>query len=131
MLVTEALAPPSIIALASVELSGESQQGVVVVWRWMPSCFSSFSSTLTLVAIGVSPDDPAQAEGDSTGAIVGGLAGAKVGSCGLLVTSAPLAKPVKAPDGTATDPNDTCVGSIDGMAGGTGGTPDGFVAGAT
>ena len=73
----------------------------------------SFPSMLTLVVTGVSPDELVQVEGDSMGSFVGGFAGASAGSCGSLVASTLLVKPMKALDGTATDPNDTCVCSID------------------
>ena len=103
-----------------------------MAWRWMPLFFvTSSPSMLTLVAMGVSPDESVQVEGDSTGSIVGGFAGASVGPCGSLIASALLVKPMKALDGTATDLNDTHSGSIDGAAGGTGGMSDGFMAGVT
>lgn len=83
----------------------------------------------TLVAMGMSPDDLVQAEGDSMGSIGGGFAGASVGLSGSLITSALLVKPVKALDGAAMDPDDTCAGSIDRVVGGTNGMSDGLVAG--
>ena len=110
---TDASAPLSIVAVASVGLVGESQQGVVVEWKCVP--LFSFSSSpsplmLTLVATGASPDDPVQVEGDSMGSVAGGFVGAISVSSGLLVTSALLVKPVKALDGAAMDPKDTRVG---------------------
>ena len=96
--------------------------------------FSSLPSMLTLVVTGVSPDDPVQVEGDSTGSIVGGFAGASVGSYGSLVASALLVKPMKALDGTAIDPNGARARSIDGVAVGWAvgvidGTSDGLMVG--
>ena len=96
--------------------------------------FSSLPLVPTFVVTGVSPDDPVQVDGDSTGSIVGGFAGAGVGSCGSLIASAPLVKPMKALDGTVTDPDGTCARSIDGVAVGWAagvidGTLDGLIAG--
>ena len=86
-------------------------------WRHIPLfCFNSFlsSSMLRLVVLGASPDDPVQVEGDSSGVIAGCSAGTGCVSSGSLVTSALLAKPMKALDGTAMDPDDACEGSSDG-----------------
>ena len=78
--VTDALALLSIMALALVEWLGESCWCVAVGHQcaWMVPSLSS--STLTLVVLGVSPEDPVQVEVDALDLIGRRLVGTSSGS---------------------------------------------------